>query len=141
MKRSTIPFVIFLQEKNHTFANTCPATVLAKPLCKPPSLTSLSQLARPMPKNKVSNLITDQEIAFARLVLFRNPVQQPTVAPPKPSVSSRIPAAYTKSKPTCTTPTSSSIGPPCSNSSSSRIPTCSTVRFAARSVPWRNSAG
>jgi len=50
----------------------------------------------PMPKNKVSDPITDQEIAFARLVLSGR--HDRTVVPPKLSPQPRL-RRYTKSKP------------------------------------------
>ncbi len=73
-----------------------------------------------MPKNKVSDPITDQEIAFARLVLSgamtdRHAAEAVGLNPDS--------AAYTKSKPR-SAPTCSSTVPPSSNNSSSKRPTC-----------------
>jgi hypothetical protein len=71
-----------------------------------------------MPKNKVSDPITDQEIAFARLILSgamtdRHAAEAVGLNPDS--------AAYTNPSPV-SAPTCSSTAPPCSNSSSSRRP-------------------
>jgi hypothetical protein len=91
------PFVVFLQEKLH-LVNPCQTTVTCQTalenLC--PYLLFLNSTEPSMPKNKVSDLITDQEIAFARLVLSgtmtdRGAAQAVGLNPDT--------AAYTKSKP------------------------------------------
>jgi hypothetical protein len=71
-----------------------------------------------MPKNKVSDPITAQEIAFARLVLSGSM----TVKPLKPSASTPTPPPTPNPNPV-SAPTCSSTAPLCSNSSSSRKPT------------------
>ncbi len=72
-----------------------------------------------MPKNKVSDPITDQEIAFARLVLSGAMTDRQAAEAVGLNPDS---AAYTKAKPhvrdSC-----SSTAPPCSNNSSSKMPT------------------
>ena len=68
------------------------------------------------PKNKVSYPITDQEIAFARLVLSRAMTHRQAAEAIGLNPDS---AAYTKSKP-ASAPRCSSTGPPCSNSLSSK---------------------
>ena len=69
-----------------------------------------------MPKNKVSDPITDQEIAFARLVLSG---ARPTVRAAEEVGLNPDSAAYTKSKPRVRA-YMSGTAPPCSNSSSSK---------------------
>ena len=69
-----------------------------------------------MPKNKVSDPITDQEMAFARLVLSGAMTDRQAAEAVGLNPDS---AAYTKSKPHVRA-TCSSTAPPCSNSSSSK---------------------
>ena len=71
-----------------------------------------------MPKNKVSDPITDQEIAFARLVLSGATTDRQAAEAVGLNPDS---AAYTKSKP-ASAPTCSSTARPCKNSSSSNRP-------------------
>jgi hypothetical protein len=72
-----------------------------------------------MPKNKVSDPITDQEIAFARLILSGAMTDRHAA---EPSASTPTPPPTPNPSPV-SAPTCSSTEPPCSNSSSSRRPT------------------
>src|ERR1700733_11167332 len=63
---------------------------------KPLPLTSLNFPEPPMPKNKVSDPITDQEMAFARLVLSGGMTDRHAAEAVGLNPDS---AAYTKSKP------------------------------------------
>ena len=83
-----------------------------------------------MPKNNVSDPITDQEMAFGRLVLSGTMTDRQAADAVGLNPDS---AAYTKSKPRVPS-TCSSTAPPCSNSSSSKRPTCP-------GVPWTDCAG
>jgi hypothetical protein len=90
-------FVVFLQKKTH-LADPLPDHSYLPNRSKNPApiLPFNNSTEPPMPKNKVSDLITDQEIAFARLVLSgtmtdRRAAQAVGLNPDT--------AAYTKSKP------------------------------------------
>ena len=81
-----------------------------------------------MPKNKISDPITDQEIAFARLILSGAMTDRQAAEAVGLNPDS---AAYTKSKPG-SAPTCSSTAPPCSNSSfSKRLRDCAGSTWTA----------
>ena len=71
-----------------------------------------------MPRNNVSDPITDQEIAFAHLVLAGTMTDRRAAEAVGLNPDT---AAYTKAKPRVrAAPTCSSAGPPCANSSCRR---------------------
>ena len=86
-----------------------------------------------MPKNNVSDPITDKEMAFARLVLSGTMTDRQAAEAVGLNPDS---AAYTKSKPRVRA-YMLDTAPPCSNSSSSKRPTCPGMPW---SVPWTDSA-